>query len=147
MYENKKTKAYYLIITKSYDDLKLESEIKGLTPNLLPGLVISLCQMGFVPLFVDDPEDSVKIISELCERFKDDPDRTRVINRSVNITTNNIITFPGVGNEKAERLITHFGSIRGVCNASIEELKQVYGVGNKLAKKIYNLSNGIVEDD
>jgi len=42
----------------------------------------------------------------------------------------------GVGPHLAKTLLTHFGSIRAIAEASEEDLKQVKGVGKKLAEQI-----------
>ena len=142
MHERGKIKAYYLIVTKSYDQLKMEAMTRDINPNVLIGTVASLTKMGFPPIFIEDPEDCVKLITKLCDDFAECPDRTKVINRCVNIKSNNIIKFPHVGDKIGERLLEHFGSIKAVCNATIEELKEVKGVGKRTAEIIHALANG-----
>ena len=44
--------------------------------------------------------------------------------------------FPGVGREKAERLLNKFGSIEGVINASTDDLQTVNGIGKNTAEEI-----------
>lgn len=44
--------------------------------------------------------------------------------------------LPGIGLEKAGRLLNHFGSVEAVMNASVAELQQVDGIGEKLAHSI-----------
>ncbi|NWH82719.1 FAP24 protein, partial [Piaya cayana] len=44
--------------------------------------------------------------------------------------------IPGVGKTKALLLLQHFGSIHGICNASIKELEPV--VGQAVAQQIHN---------
>jgi ERCC4-type nuclease len=41
--------------------------------------------------------------------------------------------------EKAARLLDHFGSVQSVINASFEELQQVKGIGENLARSIRDL--------
>ena len=45
----------------------------------------------------------------------------------------------GVGPAIAETLLAHFGSVRAVMNASIDELTIVEGVGKKTAEKIHEI--------
>ena len=45
----------------------------------------------------------------------------------------------GVGASTAERLLKHFGSVRGTMNASIDELCLVEGIGQKTAENILEI--------
>ena len=47
-------------------------------------------------------------------------------------------SLPYIGDILANNLLEHFGSIANIANASIEELKEVEGIGEKKATKIYN---------
>ena len=47
--------------------------------------------------------------------------------------------LPNVSAVLAKRLLNHFGSIRDIANASIDELKQVHGIGEHIASDIVNL--------
>ena len=44
--------------------------------------------------------------------------------------------LPGIGYERATRLLDTFGSVEGVVSASSEELQVVEGIGEKIAEKI-----------
>ena len=44
--------------------------------------------------------------------------------------------LPGVGHERAKKLLTRFGSVEGVISAGSEELQTVPGIGKKAAEKI-----------
>ena len=46
-------------------------------------------------------------------------------------------SLPNVGEVLARNLIDHFGSIADIANASVEELREVEGVGEKKATQIY----------
>lgn len=47
--------------------------------------------------------------------------------------------IPDIGEKRKTALLNYFGSIKNLRQATIEELKQVPGIGEKLAKKLYNL--------
>jgi DNA excision repair protein ERCC-4 len=44
--------------------------------------------------------------------------------------------LPGIGFQKAERLLDAFGSVQAVMNASCEELQEIEGIGQKIARSI-----------
>ena len=44
--------------------------------------------------------------------------------------------LPGIGPERAARLLDHFGSVRAVMAADAAELRAVPGIGPKCARKI-----------
>jgi len=46
--------------------------------------------------------------------------------------------IPGVGARRRRELLRHFGSARGVENASVTELKKISGISATLAQKIYD---------
>ena len=53
-----------------------------------------------------------------------------------------LMAIPGIGEEKAKRLLERFGSVYGIVNASVAELMTVEGIGEKQARRIYNFVRG-----
>jgi Fanconi anemia group M protein len=49
--------------------------------------------------------------------------------------------LPNVSSVMAKRLLSHFGSVHAIMNASEEELQEVYGIGKHTAKSIYAIIN------
>ena len=52
--------------------------------------------------------------------------------------------LPGIGPERAERLLDTFGSLESIFGADEMELAEVEGIGDKTARRIRNLVGGIV---
>ncbi len=47
--------------------------------------------------------------------------------------------LPTIGRKKAETLLKHFGSVKKLANASVKELCEVEGIGEKRAKIIFDI--------
>jgi excinuclease ABC subunit C len=65
--------------------------------------------------------------------------RGRAMTRSV------LDGIPGVGETRRKQLVRHFGSARKVAQASLEELREVPGLGPQLARVVYDHLHGGVE--
>lgn len=50
-----------------------------------------------------------------------------------------VSSLPGVGPEKAKKLLEHFGTLRKFFSASEEELREVKGIGEKISKELTRL--------
>jgi excinuclease ABC subunit C len=57
--------------------------------------------------------------------------------REPKIKSSILDTIPGLSNKRKLELLRYFGSIERIRKASVDELKKVPGIGEKLARKIY----------
>lgn len=53
--------------------------------------------------------------------------------------------FQGIGPSTATAILDEFGTVKAIMDASIEELKEVDGVGTKTAERIYYTSRGEID--
>ena len=74
-------------------------------------------------------------IRDEAHRFAISAHRAR---RKKGITKSLLDQIQGIGSMRKRALLNHFGSVRAVESASLDEIKTVEGVEEKVAKKIYN---------
>lgn len=117
---------------KSIRKLNLENKItvvgiaKRLEEIFFPG--------DSVPLLINKKSESLKVIQHArneAHRFAITFHRDK---RSQFFTTSELTNIQGIGDKTAEKLLTHFGSVKKVKAASEEELKQV--VNLNIVKKL-----------
>lgn len=77
----------------------------------------------------------------LIQRLRDEAHRFAVgshrIKRAQNMFRDTLSEIEGIGAKRKKALLTHFGSPRGIAGASLEQLQNVDGINEKIAKKIY----------
>lgn len=88
-----------------------------------------------IPLYIDKKSESLKIIQQArneAHRFAISFHRNQ---RSRQFTTTELTNIPGIGEKTAQKLLTHFGSVKEVRHASLTDLAEV--AGNGTARKIH----------
>ncbi|SFE73421.1 excinuclease ABC subunit UvrC [Thermophagus xiamenensis] len=96
-----------------------------------------------VPLYIDKNSPSLKLIQHLrneAHRFGITFHRQK---RSKAFINSKLEDIPGIGPQSVKKLLTHFKSVNGVKNASLNQLKEV--VGEARAKKIVRFFTENVE--
>jgi excinuclease ABC subunit C len=75
------------------------------------------------------------------QRLRDEAHRfaitTHRAGRSKALTRSELDDVPGVGGATKRRLLNHFGSARGVRNASLADLENAAGIGPAVARRVY----------
>jgi excinuclease ABC subunit C len=75
------------------------------------------------------------------QRLRDEAHRfaitTHRAGRAKSMTRSELDDIPGVGTALKRKLLNHFGSLRGVRNAALEDLANAPGVGPAVARKIH----------
>jgi excinuclease ABC subunit C len=81
------------------------------------------------------------VVFKLLQNLRDEAHRFAITGHRKkqvkSMTGSGINEIANIGNVKKRILIARFGSIRGIANASIEDLRQTNGIGDRLAKNIY----------
>jgi len=85
------------------------------------------------------PKDSLAL--HLLQHIRDEAHRFAITNhrqqRAKQRTLSSLESIEGIGAKKRQLLLKYFGGLQGVKKAGIEDLKQISGISEQLAKRIY----------
>jgi ERCC4-type nuclease len=139
----KKLKGLYLNPILVIEGTNLFSE-KNLQPNSVSGALASIVTDFRIPIInTKNERETVKLLISLARReqlgdkrssYSARPDKGKF---SFQEQQQFIIEgLPNISSVMAQRLLTHFGSVGAIFNASVEELCKVKGVGKKTAEEL-----------
>ena len=90
------------------------------------------------PIFLDRGGEELRF----CQRVRDEAHRFGITRhrkrRTRKALTSVLSSIPGVGERRKALLLAHFGSVKAIASAPIEELKSVPGLPLKVAKAVYD---------
>jgi ERCC4-type nuclease len=97
-----------------------------------------------IPVQVESDEDFCLVLKSLNRQLEEGRLRTapRLRKAKVDDSIAMLTAIPGIGEEKARRLLEKLGNIQRVINAPISELMKVDGIGEKQARRIYDFVRG-----
>src|SRR3989344_3258541 len=138
LFEIQQYKEYFLIVEGI-----TEEELYGppIHENAFRGFLLAIALEYKVPMiFTQDAKDTAKYISVLAKKKVKEGDRSIRASRIFKTEEEQIQFilegFPHVGPVSAKDLIKKFGSIKGIVNASAEELEEVLGKRAEEFKKL-----------
>ncbi|MEO6697372.1 MAG: helix-hairpin-helix domain-containing protein, partial [Gammaproteobacteria bacterium] len=86
------------------------------------------------------PENSPAL--HLIQQLRDEAHRFAITGhrqrRAKTRNTSTLETIPGMGPRRRQQLLSHFGGLREVARAGIEDLSQVPGISCAIAQRIYD---------
>jgi len=115
--------------------------------NAIDNASISAQLAGIIVINSPAPNRTAERLKSVYEYFEKDEHRMMLtvkrldvpiilFDKEYNQTIALLMGLPGIGQELAERLLKHFGSIESILTAPEEELQKVEGIGSGKAKAI-----------
>lgn len=94
------------------------------------------------PIHLDLKSDLI----HLLQRLRDEAHRfaigTHRAKRAKNMFHESLTDIEDIGEKRKKALMLHFGSAREIAGASVEQLRAVPGISEKIAKKVYTFYHG-----
>ena len=115
-----------------------------LHPNAIRGACLTAVELGIALLRTEDRDDSARWLHRLAvrrQRVEHAPDRPAYAQRpkvltGVSAAEAALAVVPGISVVSARALLARFGSVRGVLQATVNELVTVPGIGPERARAL-----------
>ena len=129
--------------------LALIEKFTGWNPKSIAGIINSIILEWDLPVvMVPSQRWTVIYLASLAEDLSKEKE-TKVyplrvkekVTRPEDYARMVIEGLPNISGQRAINLLKHFGTVRNIANASVEELAEVEGIGRKIAEKIYETFN------
>jgi ERCC4-type nuclease len=119
---------------------------RNVHPNAIRGTISAITiDLGVIVLSTRDESETAAMLFIMAKReYEAHGEQRPRIRKSYQPVTGQqeqlIASFPDIGLKNARLLLEHFGSVQGIVNADEQSLSEVEGIGEKRAKRIYELS-------
>lgn len=137
----------YLVVTKSYDNIKREVEERGVSEQVLTGFVAALCAVGYPPVFIEDKWDAAVVMRKIMDKIDDDTTRLYVPRprspKPQEYRNALIEAMPKVGIKTRRKIVQAFPSMADLCGATVEQLVEIEGIGQKTAERIHEILHAV----
>ncbi|MFA4876793.1 MAG: DEAD/DEAH box helicase [Methanoregula sp.] len=118
---------------------------RDIHPNAIRGVLAAMTvDMGVTLLFTRDEQDTAQMLMVLARREEGERGERKLHPHKTHSSVREeqeylVSAFPDIGMKSARLLLSHFGSIQGIVNASLEELVAIKGIGEKTAQRVFEL--------
>jgi len=131
-----------LLLIEGEDDI---FSVRKVHPNAIFGMIGAIAVDFNIPiLYTKNSSETAALIKVLAKRELEErgdfgirivkkPTSTKELQEFV------VSSFPGIGGGLNKRLLEQFGSVRKIVNSSIDELKDVEGIGERKARDLVEI--------
>ncbi len=136
--------------------LLLEGDHGGfrLGSNVINGTIISIyIDYGIPIMFSHGPEHSAEILAAIARREQNGKKRDPSLKGGARAYSDSqfqefvVGNLPSIGPKLAKSLLRHFGSIKKIANARVEQLMKVEKIGEKKAEQIHRIMNQVYDGE
>ncbi len=124
--------------------------VRKVHPNAIVGMISTIVVDYNIPIiFSRDEKQTADYIVSLKNRTEKEP--RPIVKVEKGTTTKEVQerivqSIPGIGVMAAKKLLKRFKRLKTIFNLSVEEIKGVEGIGEKVAKELYKISNEEYKD-
>lgn len=132
----------YVLVSGNIDDIMVIADAIHRHTAII-GAICSCFRRGCPIVFCGSIKNMADMLLCLGKKHTDGKVRNRVVTKKIleDKRVQLLCALGGVSSTSATALLNRFGTVRGVLDASEEELKEVYNIGDKTAHNIKVVSN------
>lgn len=129
-----------IIIIEGIEDIY---SVRNIHPNAIRGMIANIIVSYGIPLvYTKSPIETASLLHIIAKREQEELKKDFMPHGEKRVTDTKwlqeyiVSALPGIGATLAKPLLKHFKTIRKIVNASVDELKDVEGIGKKKAEEI-----------